>query len=114
MNKNAENEVLEVEETEAEVMTELVFDKPYVFEGRSYDKVDMGNLANITASDMCEANKYVNRMNPTGISVMPEMSLEYALVLCARMTSLPIEFYMGLAPKYAIEVRKRVQYFLFS
>lgn len=111
MDKNVEN--ITVEETE-ESISEIIFDKPYTFEGKTYDKIDISNLANISAADMCETNKILARMNPTGVNVVPEMSLEYALVLCARMTSLPIEFYMGLSPKQAMEVKRKVQYFLFS
>ena len=39
----------------------VVFNKPYTFEGETYDKIDLSGLDNLTAADMIAANKILDR-----------------------------------------------------
>lgn len=104
--------VVEVEETE-DVSMVIKFKKPYRFEGKEYNEVDLSGLDNLNASDMIAVNKYMQRTT-AGIDVMPEVSLEYACVLASKAAKLPIEFFTGLPPKEAMKVKNRVMGFLFG
>lgn len=111
-----ENEVKAVERVQGEVMEEtstlIKLKKPYVFEGQTYESIDLGGLDNLTGEDMIAAN---NIMNKSGsFSAMPEMSLEYSFIIAARATKLPIEFFKGLHPKDAIKVKNRVTNFFYG
>lgn len=101
------------EEIEEENNLEIVFKKPYKFEGKEYDKVDLSGLEDLQASDMIAANKYMQRTS-AGIDVMPEVSLEYACVLASKAAKLPVEFFTSLPPREAMKVKNRVMGFLFG
>ena len=105
------------ETTVAEVEEEslvIKFKKPYVFEGKEYTEIDLTALEDITAADMIATNKYMDRTSAGTISIMPEISLEYACVLAAKAVKQPIEFFTNLPPKEALKVKNRVMGFLFG
>ena len=115
MNKEAEvieNEVVAVEEVENETLVK--FSKPYKFEGKEYTELDLSKLDDLTAEDMIATNKYMQRSSGGGIDVMPEVTLEYALVLASKAVKLPIEFFTALPPREAMKIKNRVMGFLFG
>ena len=76
-------EVATIEDGElVEIDNVIKLTKPYKFEGETYEEVDLSGLENITARDMIEANKAYDRSG--GFSIMPEMSMEYALFIASR------------------------------
>ena len=107
-----ENVTTDITEEEESLVVKLK--KPYMFEGKEYTEIDLTALENITATDMIATNKYMERMSAGSVSIMPEISLEYACVLSAKATKLPIEFFTGLPPKEALKVKNRVMGFLFG
>lgn len=108
------NEELNVTEEIIEEETLVVkFNKPFTFEGKVYDQIDLTPLEDITAADMIATNKYMNK-GSANIDVMPEVSLEYALVLASKAVKLPIEFFTALPPKEAMKIKNRVMGFLFG
>lgn len=86
--------------------------KPYKFEGKEYLEIDLSGLEDLTAADMIKTNKILERAG--SMSILPEMSLEYACVLAAKASSQPIEFFNGLRPQDAIKVKNKVTGFLFN
>ena len=108
-----ENEVDVIEKEEVvEVGNVVKFVKPYKFEGKTYEQVDMSGLDNIKAIDMIEANRAHDRAG--GFSFMPELSMEYALLIASRAAKLPIEFFYGLPPRDAMRVKNKVTSFFFG
>lgn len=113
---------LETNETDIVVVNEsgevieneyvIVFNKPYTFEGQVYEKIDLGGLDNLTAADMMAANKVLDRSG--SISFLPEMSLQYAVIIASKATKLPIEFFNGMHPKEAVKVKNRVVSFFYA
>ena len=88
----------------------VVFNKPYTFEGETYDKIDLSGLDNLTATDMIAANKILDRTG--SFTFLPEMSLEYACIIAAKATKLPVEiFSRDYYPKEAVKVKNRVTAF---
>jgi hypothetical protein len=90
----------------------VVFNKPYTFEGKMYDKVDLRGLDNLTAADMIAANRILDKTG--SFTFLPEMSLEYACIIAAKASSLPIEFFKGLHPREAVKVKNRVTAFFYG
>lgn len=90
----------------------VVFNKPYTFEGKTYDKIDLSGLDDLTAADMIAANKVLDRTG--SFTFLPEMSLEYACIIAAKAADLPIEFFKGLHPKEAVKVKNRVTAFFYG
>ncbi len=90
----------------------VMFKKPVLFEGVSYDSVDLSGLENLSAADMIAVNKTIERGGT--VNVLPEMSLEYACLISARATGRPVEFFKALPPKEALKIKNRVTSFLYS
>ncbi len=116
LNQAAEAEAAAVEarkKQEAEDNPYLVvFKKPFIFEGSSYDNVDLSGLEELSAADMIAVNKTIERGGT--VNVLPEMSLEYACLISARATGKPVEFFKALPPKEALKIKNRVTNFLYS
>lgn len=91
----------------------IKFAKPYMFEGTSYTEIDLSGLESLNAASMIDVNRRMAR-GQSGIDVLPEVSLEYAVNIAAKATTQPIEFFLGLPPKEAIKVKNRVMGFLFG
>lgn len=110
-----ENESLtltsEIEET-TEESSVVVLSKPYTFEDKIYKELDLSGLSELTTEDMVAAEKYMSRNG--NISVMPEMSIEYACFICSRATDLPVEFFRRLPPKDAIKIKNKVTGFFYG
>lgn len=86
--------------------------KTYQFEEKTVSEIDMSGLDTLTANDMLKANKVLSSNG--AVSVIPEMTLDYALVIAAQCTDLPIEFYKALKPRDAIKVKNKVTAFFFG
>lgn len=69
-------------------------------------------MDDLSAEDMIAADRYLTRSG--SFSVMPEMTLEYACFIAARVAKRPIEFFKGLPPKDALKVKNRVTSFFYS
>lgn len=91
----------------------IKFRKPYLFEGKEYTDIDLSGLEDMTAADMIALERQYDKRNP-GINVMPEVRVEYAMMMAARAAKLPIEFFNRLPQKYAVKVKNRVMGFLFG
>ncbi len=88
------------------------FSKPYPFEGKNYAGIDLKGIESLSARDLCEAEKYLNRMGI--ISPLPEMTMEYVGFIANRASGQPIEFFMGLPPKDAVKVKNKVTSFFYG
>lgn len=109
-----DEENVTTEAVEEEESLVVKFKKTYMFEGKEYTEINLTALEDISAADMIATNKYMDRNSAGTVSIMPEISLEYACVLSAKATKMPIEFFTGLPPKEALKVKNRVMGFLFG
>lgn len=87
--------------------------KPYLFEQKEYTEINLTGLDELKASDMIALEKQYDRRAP-GINVMPEVKVEYAVMMAARAAKLPVEFFDGLPPKEVMKVKNRIMGFLFG
>ena len=100
---------MEKETKKTEVAVEVLDKDGEVIEN---DKIDLIGLDNLTAADMIAANKILDRTG--SFTFLPEMSLEYACIIAAKATKLPVEFFKGLHPKEAVKVKNRVTAFFYG
>lgn len=79
------------------------FDKPYKFEGKEYDSLDLSGMEKMTVQDLIDVQKNIgNEM--VAMSVM-EMSTAFAQEMAVKATGKPVEFFK-LMPRGKI---KKVQ-----
>ena len=98
-----------VDENESPV---VVFKKPYVFEGVTYNEIDLSGLETLTVKAMCETEKFLNRAGL--ITPLPEMTAEYICQICYRITQQPLEFFYGLPPREFAQIKTRVMRFFYG
>ncbi len=118
--EKASNEAKEAEKKSVETATEtenvspyeVKFTRPYVFEGKTYNSINLEGLETLTSKDMREAESWLTKKGI--VSATPEMSMEYACFIASRATDLPIEFFERLHPKNAIKVKNRVTNFFYG
>lgn len=91
----------------------IKFKKPFTFEQKEYEEIDLTGLDDLTAQDMVSVDRILKR-HSSGIDVMPEVSMEYALNLAAKAAKQPIEFFQALPPREAMKVKNRIMGFLFG
>lgn len=91
---------------------EVKFARPYTFEGKTYNSINLEGLETMSSKDMRDAESWLTKKGI--VSATPEMSMEYANFIASRATNLPIEFFEGLHPKNAIKVKNRVTNFFYS
>lgn len=94
--------VTEINKPEGNEM-KLKLSKEYDFEGQKIGEIDLSGLDNLTAADMIQANKVLT--NNGTVSVLPETTLEYDLIIAAGALKMPIEFFKQLKPKDALHSR---------
>ena len=109
------NDVIEIKKNGVvEVNDEftLKLSRTYEFEGEKISTIDFSGLDDVTAETMIKANKTLTVSGD--VSVLPENSLHYALVMAAGCTAHPIEFYKTLKPRDAIKVKNMVSSFFYG
>lgn len=90
----------------------LKLSKTYTFEGESISELDLSKLEDMTARDMISAQKILTANG--SVSIMPENSLEYALIIAAKATGHPVEFFEALSMRDSMKVKNRVSGFIFG
>ena len=88
------------------------FYKPYLYEGESYENIDLSGLEDVKAADMIEAQKVLSRSGE--LTSTPELSLSYACFIAQRITGKPIEFFYNLPAKEDVKLKNIVSVFFYS
>lgn len=100
--------------TEEEVDLQVKFKKPYRFEGKDYDGVDLSDLENTTAAALENVGRILLKKRPGLNPSTIEMTMEYANLLASRVTKLPVEFFERLPAKEAMKIKTAVVGFLYG
>lgn len=85
--------------------------RTYKFEGEEISSLHFTSLEDVTSENMIRANNIM--MNNGTSVVVPENTLYFALIIASDTTGLPIEFFMQLKPKDAMEVRRFITNYFF-
>ena len=88
------------------------FSKPYTFEEETVSEIDISGIEGLTAADMIAVQKQMTKGGT--VDALPEMSLQYACIVAARVTKRPIEFFTGLPARDAIKLKNKVTGFIFG
>jgi hypothetical protein len=103
---------IKAETKENEFDTVVKFSKPYTFEGDTYTEIDLSGMEHMTAQDMIDAEKYLNR---SGVfSPIPEVSVKYVCFIASKAAKQPIEFFEQLPPREATKVKNKVTSFFYG
>lgn len=90
----------------------IKFNKPYTFEGKEYNGIDLSGVEKLSTEDLAEADK---TFIATGqVAVMNEMSTGYACILASKAANKPIEFFEKLPAKEGVKVKTIIANFLFN
>lgn len=100
------------EELDQEESLVFKFRKPYVFEGKEFTEVDLSGLENTTAADLSAVNKILSKSGT--VSPVPEMSMDFAIHMAARVAHLPVEFFQRMPSREAIRLKNTVTGFLYG
>lgn len=112
MDTTEKSAVIDVAEGTSEENLILKFAKPYVFEGREYTEVDLSALEDATAADLSAVGKILS--NSGIVSPMPEMTMDFAQYMSARIAKMPVEFFNGMPAREAIKLKNIVTGFLYG
>lgn len=114
-----ENKEKVIEETKEAILEEdnnllLRLSKPYTFEGKSYESVDLSRLNELTLADMVSVERRIRGTSLSGDSnPLIEMTLNYACHLASVAANLPVEFFLGLPIADSMTLKGIVTGFLF-
>lgn len=103
----AETKKIESEAPQERPATFITFYQPYVFEGKTYDGIDIAPIYELTGRDLMDLDAYFRRRGV--VLQAPEWNAEYIFALAARACSLPLEFFEQLPAVSAALVRATVQ-----
>lgn len=113
-NEDDNLEIVESTSKERDEPVEVVlkFNKPFVFEGVTYNEIDLSALENITGEDMIQVNR---RLTAAGCApFLQEMSLEYAQMMAAQVTGMPIELFKALPAKASMKLKNILTNFIYG
>ncbi|WP_404427306.1 phage tail assembly protein [Ureibacillus chungkukjangi] len=88
----------------------VVFKKPFNFEGEEYKEVDLNGLDDLTTTDLIEADKQFSTSGQ--FSVMNEVTIGYAIIVAAKASKKPVEFFEKLPASEGVKVKNMVMGFL--
>lgn len=114
---NTDKEIMVAETTEdsaAENDLIVKLSKPYVFEGKTHETLDLSALESTTAGVLQSVGKIVTKKNPGLNPALLEMSLQFCTTLAARVMAVPLEFFDNLPARDAIAVKSAVTNFLYG
>lgn len=102
----------EAAQEEEEESLILSFAKPYAFEGQEYTEVDLSGLEDVTAAAISAVGKQLIKRGI--VAPNPEMTLDFAMYMAARITHKPVEFFARLPAREAIRLKTIVTGFLYG
>lgn len=92
----------------------LKLTRPYVFEGKTYGELDLSGLEDVTAGTLENVGRQVSKKNPGINPAVLETSTPFCIMLAARVTKLPLEFFQRLPAKDGIALKAMITNFLFD
>jgi hypothetical protein len=90
----------------------ITFKKPYTFEGKVYNGIDLSPMEDMTGNDFIKIEKEVRQLGINNLN--PETTAEGAYTYAARAAGVPFEFFSKLPLKEARRTKAVVVNFLWS
>ena len=108
----------EVPQEAAEELVEeslvLKLTRPYVFEGKTYEELDLSGLEDVTAGTLENVGRQVSKKHPGINPAVLEMSTPFCHMLAGRVAKLPLEFFQRLPAKDGIALKALITNFLYG
>ena len=89
---------------------EVIFKKPYSFEGKEYKSVDLSSIEDLSGEDLLEADRIYSGNGQ--FSPVPELTLPYSFAIASKAAKLPLEFFQKMPAREALKVKNTVVRFL--
>ncbi|WP_445506767.1 hypothetical protein [Niallia sp. 03190] len=86
------------------------FANPYVFEGKTYNEIDLSGIDGLTTEDVMNAEDMLAKSGT--MAMVPEMNFTYLVIIASKVTGQPQEFFKYLPAKDGIKVKRKVLAFL--
>lgn len=100
------------EEVDEEESLVVYFKKPFTYENKVYESVDLSEIENLTGKQLCEIHK---RFTATqNFAIAPETSPAFACFTASMVTELPIEFFYALPAKELNKIKRTVSAYFFG
>lgn len=92
--------------------------KPYAFEGKDFETIDLTAMEDWTTDDMIRIGKKYSKLAGTDVNpaslILPENDLEYDVFIAAEATGLPLEFFHGLPVRDCSRMKTAVINFFYG
>lgn len=98
------------ENEDQELDTLVRFSRPYSFEGETYEEINLSGLETVTAGDIIRVNNLLKK----GHDLVPELSMQFACHMAARVSHKPVEFFTRLPARDGMKVKNVVTGFIFG
>lgn len=82
------------------------FDKPYKFEGKEYDSLDLSGMEKMTVQDLIDIQKNIG--NETAAMYAMEMTTSFAQEMAVKATGKPVEFSNSCPAARSRKCRRRL------
>lgn len=90
----------------------ITFAHPYTFEGKEYDGVDLSALDTMTTEQLIQCDRIFESSG--SVSALKELNVEYACIVAAEATGLPVEFFKGLPAREGARIKTKVGGYFFG
>ncbi len=89
----------------------IKFNKPYSFEGKEYNDLDLSKLEEITSQDLIDANRMY--LTQTSMPAISEADIYFTFLIASSITGKPLNFLEKLPAREGMKIKKMVSDFLF-
>lgn len=91
----------------------IVFTKPYKFEGKQYDQVDLSEMENLSTYQLIDCEKEFMADN-NYINLLSETTTALGCIIASRVTNLPINFFHQLPANEGNKIKQMVMGFFYQ
>lgn len=90
----------------------VTFKKPFTFENKVYDSIDLSGLEDLTGAQLCDAYRQFTKNKNQ--SFTPELTPAFAAIVATMVTGHPIELFYQLPAKYLNKIKTTVSNYFFE
>lgn len=90
------------------------FKRPYLFERKEYEEVDLGGLDAMTVKDAIEVQKQLFSQQEVAASLMTETTVAFAQALAVKASGKPVEFFKLMKKPFYRPVFRHVREYVMS
>lgn len=90
----------------------LKFDKPYTFEHKEYEGIDLSGLDQMTIRNAIDIQKKMQTEGETAAMILPETATAFARAVATEATHYPIEFFKLAPRRVSRQIRDAVREYI--